>query len=83
MELSEFLDGYFKKTDEEKDEILAILADDFLDYVRQRKPTYAGMKVTLKRLIENSITKEQYEAADAWTQILNQIEKENEDKKNI
>jgi uncharacterized protein YqgQ len=83
MELSEFLDGYFKKTEQEKDEILAILADDFLDYVRQRKPTYAGMKVTLKRLIENSITKEQYEAADAWTQILNQIEKENEDKKNI
>lgn len=83
MELAEFLDGYFKKTDKEKDEILAILADDFLDYVRQRKPTYAGMKLTLKRLIENSITKEQYEAADAWTQILNQIEKENGEKKNI
>ena len=83
MELDEFLEGYFKKTDKEKDEILAILADDFLDYVRQRKPTYAGMKLTLKRLIENSITKEEYEAADAWTQILNQIEKENGEKKNI
>ena len=81
MNLKEYFKDYFIKSEEEKEEMLIVLFQEYIEYVKSNRLSHSQMISTLTNLMKRSEIDEEYEVTEAIKNLLetvNQILNEKE-----